>query len=67
MKLKATYETEVFVSQGGYLVIRQEDNMGEESAVILSPEQARLVAREIGRLTEDESWWQVAAYEDSGA
>ncbi|MGF6856020.1 hypothetical protein [Paraburkholderia sp. CI3] len=58
IKLKATLETEVYISQGGYLAINQENNIGEESTVILSPDQARVVVKEIERQLEDTSWWE---------
>ncbi|SDR17222.1 hypothetical protein SAMN05445850_3111 [Paraburkholderia tuberum] len=58
MKLKATYETEVYTSQGGYLAIRQTNScMGEEQTILLSPEQAKLVVQGINQHLKDESWW----------
>lgn len=48
MKIRNTYETEVYLTKAGYLAIKQPDTMGgEDSVVLLSPEQARLVANEI--------------------
>ena len=47
MKLKKTFETEVFVNQPGYITISQPD---EQALVMLSPEQAKLVVQEITKL-----------------
>ncbi|PLC40481.1 hypothetical protein C0Q88_22005 [Ralstonia pickettii] len=59
MKLKATYETEVYISKGGYLCIRQKDQLGNDDPVVmLSPAQAKLVADEMLRLTADAEWWE---------
>jgi hypothetical protein len=62
IKLKPTYETEVFVNEPGYLTIKQQDNLGNEPAIImLSPEQARLVIVEAARLLRFENQWWTAA------
>lgn len=59
MKLKGSYETEVYISTGGYLCIKQEDRLrGGDSIVMLSPEQARLVVQEISSCLEDTTWWE---------
>lgn len=59
MKLKSTYETEVYISDGGYLAIAQPDPMGGEAQIVLlSPEQARLVARKLEEAASDDGWWQ---------
>ncbi|MCS6490766.1 hypothetical protein NX872_21150 [Burkholderia thailandensis] len=65
MKLKATYETEVYISNGGYLAIKQKDHLGnEDPVVILSPDQARAVMNEFQRLLDDPSWWNEIENED---
>lgn len=64
IKLKATHETEVYISRGGYLAISQDSGDGEDSIVILSPEQARVVAKEITRQLEDTSWWEESVLTD---
>ncbi len=61
MKLKAAYETEVYISNGGYLCLRQSDPAGgDDSVVMLSEEQAKLVAKEIERLLRDGGWWEAS-------
>ncbi|HBN8069025.1 hypothetical protein ACM7US_30220 [Pseudomonas aeruginosa] len=51
MKLPATYQTEVYPTEGGYLAIKQHDAVqDEDEIVLLSFEQAELVARELLRL-----------------
>lgn len=60
MKLPATYATEVFISAWSNLCIQQDqasDN-GESTSVVLSREQARLVAQEIMRLDADSALWE---------
>ena len=42
--LKSSSETEVYVSEYGYIVLKQIDGCGEESLVTLSPEQAEAVS-----------------------
>ncbi|WP_334067282.1 hypothetical protein [Burkholderia cepacia] len=64
IKLKASYETEIYISQGGYLVIHQVNGLGEESRILLSPDQARAVASEISHQLEDTTWWNSVVPED---
>ena len=61
IKLKATYETEVFINEPGYLTIRQRDSIGNEPAlVMLSPEQAKAVIEEMQRLVGfSDQWWTI--------
>jgi DNA-binding transcriptional regulator YiaG len=59
MKLKTAYETEIYISEAGYLAIKQPDPMGgDPSIVILSPDQARRIAEEIVVLQAEqlEAW-----------
>ncbi|TBV01226.1 hypothetical protein [Phytopseudomonas dryadis] len=57
MKLQATYETEVYVGAEGHIVVVQPDPLAgygvEDNVVLLSPEQARLVAQELLRLADE--------------
>ncbi|EOG4614372.1 hypothetical protein ACLD9I_004007 [Pseudomonas aeruginosa] len=51
MKLPASYETEVYLAEDGFLAITQYDSeQGQVEIVLLSFEQARLVAAELLRL-----------------
>lgn len=42
--LKSSVETEVYISEYGYVVLKQIDGCGEESFVTLSPEQSEAVS-----------------------
>ncbi|HBO5633773.1 hypothetical protein MUB13_28015 [Pseudomonas aeruginosa] len=54
MKLPATYQTEVYPTGSGYLAIKQHDAVqDEDEIVLLSFEQARLVAHELLRLADE--------------
>lgn len=58
MKLKPTFETDVYISEGGYFAIRQENSMGEEDTILLSPEQLRAVmAYARVQLRTSKTWW----------
>ena len=56
MKIKAQYETETYISEGGYLCIRQEFD-GDERLVILSPYQCKLLAAELLKAAKNSDWW----------
>jgi len=64
MKIRATYETETYISQGGYFTIRQIDGLGEESILCLSPDQMRLLVANMQKELEDISWWADAIEEE---
>jgi hypothetical protein len=59
IKLKPALETEVYISEGGYIAIKQPEGLaGEETVVCLTPDQALLVMREMGRMVEaKDCWW----------
>ena len=57
MKLKRSLETETFVSQGGFYTIKQEDFLGEEQWVSLTPSQMRKVIRNMREWLKDTSWF----------
>ena len=59
MKLEATYATEVLITDKGGLYIWQDDTETAEgiSSIVLSRDQARLVAKEIMRLDADDAFW----------
>jgi len=44
MKMKLQYETEIYVSGAGYLVIKQDDHNEEGQTIFISPEQALLLS-----------------------
>jgi len=54
MKLKQTFETETYISEGGYYAIKQDD----EAIVLLSPEQLRLLIADMSEaISGDADWW----------
>lgn len=61
MKLKRVDETSVYISQGGYLAIKQINSVLEaEEVVLLSPEYAEKVIAEMSRLLKyKDEWWNV--------
>ena len=58
MRLKQTFETECYISEGGYYVIKQE-NPGEEldSTILLSPLQVESLIKHMQESMMDTSWW----------
>ncbi|MFE1814164.1 hypothetical protein [Metapseudomonas otitidis] len=58
MRLKPTYETDVYISESGYFAISQRSALGEEETVVLSPEQLRAVIAHARILLRTErTWW----------
>lgn len=64
MKLKSVDETHVYISENGYLAIKQVNGMGEESLILLSQDYARIVADEITKLVNDDTWWMGGVEQD---
>lgn len=58
LKLNPSYRTKIYLSDKGYLVISQEDSVGNEQSVHLSPEQAEVLSGFIEDFSEqiDELW-----------
>jgi hypothetical protein len=63
MKIKIQYETETYVSNSGYLCIRQEVG-GEDSLVMLSPLQCKLLATELRTMAKQPTWWSETIADD---
>ena len=58
MRLKPTFETDVYISTGGYFAISQTHLMGEEEVALLSPDQLRSVlAHARVLLRTEKTWW----------
>lgn len=58
MKLKASYETETYISEGGYYVIKQTDNIHDEESVIkLSPAQLKELIPDMTAHYVNSNWW----------
>ena len=55
MKLKQSYETEVYLSNAGYFCIKQEDAVHPECLVLLSPGQMEAIVKEWNRIKEDQA------------
>lgn len=61
LKINATYETEVYTTQGGYVAIKQSDPMGDDdSTVLLSAEQLGVVIGELQALLDTREDWEGA-------
>ena len=52
MHLKPAYETEMYVTAGGYIAIKQSIDC-DDVAVLLSKEQAKIVAAELPRVISE--------------
>lgn len=58
-KLRQAHETEIYVSDAGYVAIKQPGSMGEEdSIVVLTADQLPHVIRELQALLEDRQSWE---------
>jgi hypothetical protein len=59
MRIKESYQTEAYISEGGYYVIRQPDPLGGQDAVILlAPDQIRVILKDMQESLEIENeWW----------
>lgn len=60
MKLKESYATETFVSTAGYYTIKQPNQMADDDSIImLTPEQMRLVMADMQEWLKDSSWFNI--------
>lgn len=59
MKLKASYETEAYLSAGGYYGIKQTGWDGEEHIVLFTPEQLRHLVIDMTEALSDDSWFSI--------
>ena len=58
MKLKSTYETECYISDCGYYVIKQDDPyLSSETQILLSPQQLSAIINHMTQAMTDTSWW----------
>jgi hypothetical protein len=58
MKLKAVYETEAYISEAGYYVIKQTDQFFcEESVIMLSPSQLKELIAHMTVHQINSDWW----------
>ena len=64
MKIRATYETETYICQGGYFAIKQ-DQCGEDQIIMLSPSQCELVIEEMKKAVAEQGWWSDAVSEEN--
>lgn len=56
MKIKKSFETETCVNAAGYYAIHQELEFGDRVALILTPEQMRLLIVDMEHHLKDLSW-----------
>lgn len=57
MKMKAQYETEVYISEGGYVAITQKQPNEEDQVIVLSLHQVKLLTAKFAEFASDDSWW----------
>lgn len=67
MKMKAQYETEVYLAASDYLVIKQTDALGEEALICLSHEQVKILSAELRKYAKDGNWWAGVVRETNDA
>ena len=58
MKLKASIETEAFISEAGYYTLKQANYLDEVQVVSLTPTQMRQVISDMESYLQDVSWYQ---------
>jgi hypothetical protein len=59
VKIKGSFQTEIYVTKAGYVGIKQPDPMGgEDSTILLSADQLPLVIKELQALFEDRLSWE---------
>lgn len=56
MKIKKSFETETYTTAAGYYAIHQELEFGDRVALILTPEQMRLLIVDMEHHLNDLSW-----------
>lgn len=64
MKIRATYETETYLSESGYFAVRQERHNEEDQIVLLSPSQLTLLIEEMKLAVQDQEWWTDAVTDE---
>jgi hypothetical protein len=52
VKLLASYETEVYETETGYVRIDQKDWLDDSQSVLLTPAQAKILGKELMRLAK---------------
>ena len=57
MKLQFAYETETFLNDGGYYVIKQTDDVGQESFTVLTREQCKLIQEDMLAELSEPHWY----------
>lgn len=57
IKMKAQFETDIFLSEGGYVSILQKGALEDDQLIILSLEQVKVLAAELGEYAENGAWW----------
>ncbi|HXI89934.1 MAG TPA: hypothetical protein VNO24_07960 [Blastocatellia bacterium] len=58
IKMKAQFETEVYLSKGGYLTLKQSDPLGgDDTIVCLTHDQVKLLAKEFQKWAKNGDWW----------
>lgn len=65
IKIKGSYDTEIYVTEGGYVALKQIDQVDrEEQIVVLAAHQLPAVINELQLLWEDRASWEFTATDD---
>lgn len=60
MKMPAHYETDTYMTAGGYYAIKQDSLFGgEPSLILLKPDQLRALIKDMTEALENLSWFDV--------
>lgn len=57
MKLKDSLATETFISEAGYYTLKQENFMGEDQVISLTPTQMAHIIKDMQDWLVDSSWY----------
>jgi hypothetical protein len=58
MKLKASIETETFISEAGYYTLKQENFLDEDQIISLTPAQMAHIIIDMQSWLADKSWYE---------
>lgn len=58
MKLIQHFPTETYVTAGGYYAVKQQNMLGEEQLILITPSQMKHIIRDMRETLSDKSWHQ---------
>jgi hypothetical protein len=60
LKIRGSYDTEIYITEDGYVAIKQVEPLGaEDTVLLLAPEQLSAVGNELLRLDSTKHEWYV--------